>query len=483
MTDLSATAAVAFRGPFALLAVARTETPDAVALRTVDGTMFSYDRLWDRTVEVAAQLARLGVGPGERVVVRMSATPDAVAVAFAVWGLGATYVPLHPQLTDTQLEGIVEDCRPVLVVDGALTDPSDPLDPPHLVAHEPSALAALIYTSGSTAAPKGVRCPASAMEFGVHAIQQRLNYRADDTIALLSPLSFDYGLYQLLLAFSVGAQVVLADAARATEMLAVIRRIDVTVLPVVPPVAHMLYALLRRSGPACSVRMVTSTGADLSESRIAELREVLPCAAIVAMYGITECKRVTVAEPDLDRIRPGSVGRPLPGTAVTILDENGRPVEPGSVGQIVVSGPNVMDGYWEQPEMTTERFGRWPDGTAFLRTGDYGYVDDDGYLYFRGRRDDIFKTKGVRASVTEIAAAVERVPGIREVVVIPPRGDRELAVVVTGSVSASDVVDDLHRRLEPQKVPGLCVVVDRMPLTANGKIDTRRVIREFEENQ
>lgn len=467
-------------GPLAVLESARRNYPSAAALRTPDGTVLDYGQVWERTSEIAAELARRGVRAGERVVTRMPATPDAVATAFAVWGLGATYVPLHPQLTDVQLEVVVRDCRPAAVVEGPLpVPPSVPDD--LLLGHAPDALAALMYTSGSTAAPKGVRCSAVAMDFARDAIQQRLGYRSDDTVALLSPLSFDYGLYQVLLAFSVGAQVVLTDAARATEMLAVIRRGDVTVLPVVPPVAHMLFELLRRSGPVRSVRMVTSTGADLSSARFAELREVLPAAAIVPMYGITECKRVTIGEPDLDRERPGSVGRALPGTTVQIHDDEGTQLGPGETGQIVVYGPHVMGGYWEQPEMTDQRFGCTADGAAFLRTGDYGRLDEAGYLYFEGRRDDIFKAKGVRVSATEIATAVEGIAGVREVVVVPP-GDRGgLGIVVTGSVSAPVVIDELHRCLEPQKVPDRCVVVDRMPLTANGKIDTRRVIREFEE--
>ena len=228
--------------------------------------------------------------------------------------------------------------------------------------------------------------------------------------------------------------------------------------------------------------MVTSTGADLSPQRIAELREVLPKARIVAMYGITECKRVTIAEPDVDRVRPRSVGTALPGTRVEIHDDDGEILPPGRVGEIVVFGPHVMDGYWERPEITASRFGRTATGERFLRTGDHGRLDADGHLYFHGRTDDVFKAKGVRTSSTEIAAAVEAVDGVREVVVVPPREERGLVVVVTTSLSPAEVLTDVARRLEPQKVPVACVVVETMPLTTNGKIDVRRVIREYEES-
>lgn len=501
-------------GPYRLLDDAARRHPDAPALVLEEGTTVSYGELDVSARRAARWLRRHGVGRGDRVVTRMRNSAPAVAVAFAVWRLGATLVPTHPQSADAQLESIAADCRPVLVVDGEGPertvaaadavrpesvlgggDPDDGAGPEDLgddrsggdsgdtgtPGHSVDDLVCLMYTSGSTAAPKGVRCPAAAVDAALEAIAGRLGYRAGDRVALLSPLSFDYGLYQVFLTFREGATLVLADASRVTVMLRSLRDADITVLPVVPAVGHMLHALVRRGGPIDSVRLITSTGADLSAARIAELREVFPRAGIVPMYGITECKRVTIADPDVDLARPRSVGTALPGTRVEIHDDAGTPLAAGEVGQIVVYGPHVMDGYWEQPEMTAQRYGVTAAGERYLRTGDYGHLDADGHLYFEGRRDDIFKTKGVRASATEIAAAVEKVPGVREVVVLPPTDARGLAVVVSGDLTPAAVIDGVHDLLEPQKVPDECVVVDRFPLTSNGKIDTRRVLRDYEE--
>jgi len=245
----------------------------------------------------------------------------------------------------------------------------------------------------------------------------------------------------------------------------------------VPAVAGMLHTLLSRGGSIETVRMVTSTGADLPPSRIAQLRGVFPNAAIIAMYGITECKRVTIAEPDIDRHRPGSVGRAIPGTKVSIVDDDGQEVETGNEGQIVAIGPHVMSGYWNAEHLSAERFGTdAATGERCLFTGDYGRVDPDGHLYFTGRRDDIFKSNGVRTSVSEISAAVESLDCVQSVIVLKPTEERGLAIVVTATASEPAVLTALSALLEPAKMPTRCVVLEELPLTANGKVDTRRAV-------
>ena len=479
--------------PLGLLHDTAAKSPTSIALHAPGGHTVEYGDLAGLVAETAAALAATGVCPGDRVVTRLPNDVPAVLLIFAAWTVGAIAVPLPPSTTDSQLHSVAADCTAALIVVQSL--PSDEFSSGSTVltwsdliavetleqtVHRPVAgaePALLMYTSGSTSKPKGVICPAAAVVFAVDSIGQRLEYRASDQVLLMSPLSFDYGLYQILLSFSAGASVVLADAGDALGLLKTIRSRPVTVVPAVPAVAGMLHTLLSRGGSIETVRMVTSTGADLPPSRIAQLRGVFPNAAIIAMYGITECKRVTIAEPDIDRHRPGSVGRAIPGTKVSIVDDDGQEVETGNEGQIVAIGPHVMSGYWNAEHLSAERFGTdAATGERCLFTGDYGRVDPDGHLYFTGRRDDIFKSNGVRTSVSEISAAVESLDCVQSVIVVKPTEERGLAIVVTATTSEPAVLTALSALLEPAKMPTRCVVLEELPLTANGKVDTRRAV-------
>ncbi|MEU3369221.1 class I adenylate-forming enzyme family protein [Streptomyces sp. NPDC006711] len=480
-----------------LLDAAAAARPGAVAVRDGHGA-WSYAELADASRAVAAGLARLGgVVPGDRVVVRLGNRREFVALYYGVLRAGAVAVPLNPEMKAFVLRGVLADASPAVVV----LDPCEPeqvheavaacgarsLTPADLLAYDavaldttprpcPDALAQLLYTSGSTSAPKGVMGTHRHVVFAARAIARRLGYRPDDVVLAALPLSFDYGLYQLLLAAIGGSELVLADAAAPVRAMNVLRECRATVVPVVPSLAEMLCRLAARGAPPEHVRLFTNTGAALAGSAIEALRAGFPGAAVVAMYGITECKRVTIAEPDADLVRPGSVGRALDGTTVEVLDARGDALPPGEVGEIVVGGPHVMAGYWNAPGLTAHRFRPDPrTGRIRLHTGDHGRLDAEGHLYFSGRVDDQFKRRGVRMGTPEIEAAALDVPGVRAAAALPPRDGLDLRLVVTGDdgLAASLVIEGLERRLEPAKVPATCRVIARMPLTPNGKIDRK----------
>ncbi|MEU3574306.1 AMP-binding protein [Kitasatospora sp. NPDC036755] len=456
-----------------------------------------------------------GVRPGDRVVLRLGNRREFAALYYGVLRAGAVAVPLNPEMKPFVLRGVLADAAPAVVVLGAseelpvheavtacgarsatpaelLADDGPQHDRPQhdrpqqdgpehdgpAPADRPSAddVAQLIYTSGSTSAPKGVVCTHRQVVFAARAIARRLAYRPEDVVLTALPLSFDYGLYQLLLAAIGGSELVLADASAPVRTLTALRACRATVVPVVPSLAEMLCRLAARGTPPEHVRLFTNTGAALVGSAIEALRSGFPGAAVVAMYGITECKRVTIAEPDADRERPGSVGRALDGTTVEVLDHRGRPLPPGEVGEIAVSGPHVMAGYWNAPELTAGRYRPDPrTGRTRLHTGDHGRLDEDGHLYFAGRLDDQFKRRGVRMGTPEIEAAALDVPGVRAAAALPPRDGLDLRLVVTGEegLTARRVIEGLEQRLEPAKVPAVCRILDRMPLTPNGKIDRK----------
>jgi acyl-CoA synthetase (AMP-forming)/AMP-acid ligase II len=218
--------------------------------------------------------------------------------------------------------------------------------------------------------------------------------------------------------------------------------------------------------------MLTTTGAAMPPATAAALRRAVPWLDVRIMYGLTECKRVSIMPAGEETRRPGSSGRPLPGTSVRVLGPDGAERRPGAIGELVVRGPHVMAGYWRREELTRTRFR--PDGVGGreLRTGDYGWLDEDGYVYVQGRRDDVYKERGFRVSTTEIEAAAAEVPGVRLAAVLPPSADRPRAVlVVAGSVPASAVLDELRSLIEPFKVPRSCHVLGQIPLSANGKVD------------
>ncbi|WP_240926059.1 class I adenylate-forming enzyme family protein [Streptomyces sp. JB150] len=331
----------------------------------------------------------------------------------------------------------------------------------------------LIYTSGTTAMPKAVVSTHQQMLFAVHAIAERLEYRADDVVYCPLPLSFDYGLYQVFLGALAGSHVWLGSATESgPALLANLVRSQATVLPAVPPVSAALVRLLRRRRDAARppLRLLTNTGAALPADIPHALREELPGLSVRLMFGLTECKRLTISEPDEDAIRPGSCGRPLTGTEVFVVDEEGRRLPAGEVGEITVRGANVMAGYWRRPELTATRFPRRDGLFPELRTGDYGWTDEDGRLYFAGRRDDIYKQDGFRVSAIEVEAAARRLPDVDTAAVLPPDATRpEAVLVVTGTADPATVLPRLREHLEDYKVPRTCHAVDALPVNANGK--------------
>ncbi|MEV7225930.1 class I adenylate-forming enzyme family protein [Polymorphospora sp. NPDC051019] len=483
--------------------------PDAPAVRDERGG-WSYAELADHSRRFAHWLRERGVRPGDRVLLRTANRREQVAMVFGAARAGAIAVPVHRDLKPFLLADLVADADPAVVVledgdtDGwasvggraavGVTELWTRLDGTGTVADAPEAdtipadLCLMIYTSGSTSRPKAVTSSHAQVHFATLAIAERLGYRADDVVFVRLPLSFDYGLYQVFLAALSTASVVFSDSGPDLTLDRQIRAAGATVVPLVPSIAATLTALAERVRPGAPqpapspVRLFTNTGAAMSAQTIDRLRRAYPDARICLMFGITECKRVTIGEPDGDLTRPNSVGRPLPGTQVQILTEAGTPAPAGEVGEIVVRGPHVMTGYWRAPELTAARFRADPrTGERRLHTGDYGYLDADGHLYFTGRRDDIVKRRGLRVSLIEIESAVSRVPGVSQCAAVHDADGDRLDVYVTGTVTADDVLRQLGQWLDPARRPDSCHLVDRLPVTGNGKIDRAALRRRTEE--
>ncbi|MFB0840129.1 class I adenylate-forming enzyme family protein [Arthrobacter sp. E44] len=456
-----------------------------------DGVSWTYSQLQSLSQTYAAWLMQRGVVRGDRVLVLSRNEKEAVALIYATSRLGAVYVVLSQDIRSFHLEHILKDSAPALVVcsrevvrdvsmlasgkvhawdelptiddygvcpriDGASTD-----------------LVSLIYTSGTTAMPKAVASTHAQVLFASTAISERLEYRPTDRVFCCLPLSFDYGLYQVFLSALAGACLVLGDSSHAgPKLLSALETEKISVLPAVPGLAQTLSRLARRAGRMPPrLRLITNTGAALPPAVSGALRSLSPNLNVVGMYGLTECKRVSIETPNSDLDRPGSVGLPLTGTEVLILDEDHRALPRGHTGQIAVRGPNVMAGYWNAPDLTEKKFLRDDLGCTTLLTGDIGRLDEHGRLYFVGRHDDIYKQDGFRVSSVEIEGAAMHVEGIDEVAVLKPNDVREATLVYTGDLDVDEVRRELMKRIEGQKIPKKIYRRGPLPHGVNGKID------------
>lgn len=344
-------------------------------------------------------------------------------------------------------------------------------------------LATLIYTSGSTGEPKGVISTHHNMVSAAKSIIKYIDNTSDDRVICLLPLSFDYGLYQVIMAMMYGGTVVIEKSFMyPIKILETIQRERVTGFPLVPTVAAFLLNMQNLDKyDLSSIRYITNTGAALPVEHIRRLEELFPDARIFSMYGLTECKRVAFLPPEELARRPSSVGKAIPNCEVFVVDENGNDVPPGVEGELVIRGSNVMRGYWNAPELTAKvyRDGFIP-GEKFLYSGDIFRKDKEGFLYFVGRKDDLIKTRGERVGPKEVEYALVEIAGVAEAAVIgvPDEimGQAIKAFLVRwngANLNENDVLKYCFRRLEPFMVPKHIEFVNELPKTPNGKIDKK----------
>jgi amino acid adenylation domain-containing protein len=496
--------------------------PDKTVL-VFRGQRLTYAALELSANALAHGLVEKGVTRGDRVIVWHANSVETCTAIFAILKAGAAFVVINPTTRGDKLLRLVQDCRPsALLTDRrhlrqvkerlwALTPELEviligepPLSPgpnvtpyAQLVAAMPQSppavrcidrdLATLIYTSGSTGVPKGVMSAHYNIVAAATAITQYLENTPDDIIIDVLPLAFDYGLYQLLMAARIGGTLVLESSfAFPLEVLDRMRQEHVTGLPGVPSIFALILQLPPEQLVLPDLRYITNTGAALPVNHIQRLREIFGSAVrIYSMYGQTECKRTLYLPPEeLDR-RPDSVGIPIPNEEVFVVDEEGREVPPGVVGELMVRGANVMLGYWGQPEESAHTFLPGPlPGERLLRTGDLFRRDEDGFLYFVARKDDIIKSRGQKVSPKEVEAALFRIEGIADAAVIgvehPIWGQTIEAHVV---LRVGEVLDEKHiirccrQMLEDFMVPDSVVFHSALPKTDSGKTDRSSLSR------
>lgn len=342
-------------------------------------------------------------------------------------------------------------------------------------------LATIIYTSGTTGNPKGVMLSHLNMVSAINSITQYLENDEDDIIMNTLPLSFDYGLYQILMAFTFGGTVILEQSfAYPFKIIQRMMEEKVTGFPGVPTIFAILLSLKNPEKIELPyLRYITNTAAALPPAHIEQLAKLFPHVRIYSMYGLTECKRVSYLPPEDIHRKPSSVGFAMPNTEVWIEDENGQRVIPGIVGELVVRGSNVMRGYWGLPEETARvlKSGSHP-GEVVLHTGDLFKTDNEGYLYFMGRKDDMIKSRGERISPKEIEQCLCELEGVSEAVVIGIPDDILGQAIVAyircsadNKVSEKSIMKHCQENLEDFMVPREVRFIEEFPKNSNGKID------------
>lgn len=472
----------------------------------------NHAELAERVEVFVASLVEAGVTSGDRVVLLLDNSIEFVVAMLAVFEMHAVLVPVSPLtrpekcafilnnttarvlLTQSSLASVftdigkLENTLAIVLADQLLADTKTGRAGssktqqimPVSTADKPAAdsLAAILYTSGSTGYPKGVMLSTANMLAAWRSVQAYLNFRVDDVIGLALPVSFSYGLYHLIMGLGLGATIVLErNAVFPVVLLQRWEKYGVTVFPGVPTLFISVLSRNPAQFDLRALRLITNAGAAINESLQRALRENFMQARLYLMYGLTECKRASYLAPEQLDLRIGSVGRGLIGQRHWLVDENGNEVVTGQVGELVVAGEHVMQGYWRQPDETQRALRPAPDGTLALYTGDLFRSDADGYLYFVSRSDDIIMTRGEKVSPCEVEKTICELPGIVDAAVSGV-ADELLGEAVSAYVVLAEgelyteraVILHCLARLESYMAPRHVFFVDALPQTDSGKV-------------
>jgi len=500
--------------------------------------ILSYSQLWQAVQQMANGLLTTGLAGGERVAVYLPKQLETVAALFGASCAGACFVPVNPLLKPRQVTYILEHCQArvlvtsiqrlqsladevrdwrsvhtVIVVDDANTARTaeifagntkitlitwpELLTSPALPRHRriDNDMAAILYTSGSTGNPKGVVLSHRNMVAGARSVTQYLENTMDDRILAVLPLSFDAGLSQLTTAFCAGASAALMDYLLPRDVLRAVVRHNITGLAAVPPLWNQLVQQDWPEG-AASLRYITNTGGAMPVTTTRALQQRLPNSRIFLMYGLTEAFRSTYLPPDQVSLRPQSIGKAIPNAEILVVNDGGELCAANEPGELVHRGALVALGYWNDPEKTAERFRPCPGQDPGLPlaelavwSGDQVVRDDEGYLYFVSRKDDMIKTSGYRVSPTEveeIAYSSGLVAGAVALGVADELLGQTILLIVTPAdrqtppaALHSALTDYCKRELPSFMQPKTIVLRDTMPHNHNGKIDRRALVGEY----
>lgn len=484
----------------------------------------SFSEVWTKITALAHGLRRTGIKRDDRVGIYLEASIPQVLSIFGISRAGAAFVPINAQLFPEQVAHIAKDCgmRAIITSKSRLaglleilpqiptlefivaTDDGDAVKLPVPVhsfedfcASEPfqgwreesisKDLAAILYTSGSTGKPKGVMLSHANVIAGASIVSTYLGITESERILAVLPFSFDAGLNQLTTAIQRGGTIVLINFVFARDIVQMLLKEKITGLAGVPTLWSLITqpnsTLIKQ--PLPDLRYITNTGGAMPQNVLKLLRAALPTTKIFLMYGLTEAFRSTYLPPEeLDK-RPTSMGKAIPDTEILVVTEDGKLCKPGEIGELVHRGPTVSLGYWGRPEDTNRVLRSNPllspelgDCEKVCYSGDLVKMDEDGFLYFVGRRDTMIKSSGYRISPTEVEEAIFSSGKVRHTAVIGIPDDvlgqtiKAFVVARDGeAVNTEEVLNHCASRLPRYMVPKSMEVLSEMPRTSSGKVD------------
>jgi acyl-CoA ligase (AMP-forming) (exosortase A-associated) len=496
------------------------EVPERQAL-SYQGVGLNYGALAQMVQQAAHAWLAHGLASGDRLAVFLEKREETVAAMFGAAAAGGVFVPVNPVLKPDQVAYILADCNVRILVTsrerlkllaGALTACPDlrtiivigsmeglePIEgvqlhswresmnsapPRHPHARIDGDMAAILYTSGSTGKPKGVILSHRNLVAGAESVSSYLGNTPEDRILCVLPLSFDYGLSQLTTAFAVGACAVLLNHLLLRDVLDAVDRDRITGLAGVPPLWIQLADLSWHH--ARRLRYITNSGGVMPQHVVKSLRRALPHVQIYLMYGLTEAFRSTYLAPEQLDVRPESIGKAIPNAEIMVLRQDGSPCGANEPGELVHRGALVSLGYWNDVARTAERFRPLPALASGLPlpelavwSGDTVRSDEDGYLYFIGRNDEMIKTSGYRVSPAEVEEVAYASGLATEVAAfgVPHAvlGQAIVLVAVGAALDGEALLAACKQALPAYMVPSrVDMRAQPLPRNPNGKIDRK----------
>lgn len=514
-----------------LIMSAAARDPGSIAL--VDGErQSSYADLETASRRTAEGLIALGLGKQQRIAIFLPKQLETVVAMLATSRAGCVFVPVNPILKAAQVGHILQDSGATALITSrdrlaalaevlpecdalesvVVTDPAEDTraggNAKRLVAWQEltaaesvplprtidADVAAILYTSGSTGKPKGVVLSHRNLVAGGKSVSAYLENRSSDRILAALPLSFDAGFSQLTTAFCVNASVILHNHFFAGDLVKAADRHRVTGITAVPPLWAQIADQKWPDEARERIRYFANTGGKMPQNLLGKLRALFPNAEPFLMYGLTEAFRSTYLPPaEVDR-RPDSIGKAIPNAEILVINSDGQVCKPGEPGELVHRGALVSLGYWNAPELTAQRFRpaplrdpRIPNVELAVWSGDIVRTDEDGFLYFVGRKDDMIKTSGYRVSPTEIEEVGYDSGLVKEIAAIGVDDERlgQRIVVVAVAVSGGDrdtdgLLKHFKASLPAFMVPAQVEWSDSLPRSPNGKIDRKSIAFELQ---
>lgn len=489
------------------------QRPQQACMQLDDGRVISYDEVMRQSARYAGALVALGARPGDRVAVQVQKSPEAVFLYLGCLRAGCVFLPMNPAYQSSEVEHVLSDARPAVFVTypegaGVARAAAQRTGVPqvvelnddgtgHLVRladeqravfdvveRTPTDLAAILYTSGTTGKPKGAMLTHANLLAGVTVLHEFWQFQPDDVLVHVLPIYHIHGLFVALHCAFFNTSPIWFERkfnpARTIQLFG-----QSTVFMGVP--THYVRLLAQADLNAevgRTMRLFISGSAPLLPETFRSF-ESRTGHTILERYGMTE-GGMFASNPYQGERRCGTVGRPLPGVSLRVVDDANQPVKPGDVGAIQVKGANVFAGYWQQPQKTAEE--HTEDG--YFKTGDMGVLSDDGYLSIVGRSKDLIITGGLNVYPKEVEDIIDTLPGVVESAVIglpdADFGEAVIAIVVAqpqarATLSHQHIIEALKGRLAGYKIPKAVHFVDDLPRNVMGKVQKNILRANFAE--